>query len=79
MIVGFKFDTCSMAIVLPEAKIVAAQILTEGILQWTGTHVMMIESAQQLRGRMGHFGTTNPAWEVLAAPVGDLFPFGGWK
>ena len=76
VILGFNCNTSNMTITLPEAEIVAAQILTEGILQWKGTHIMLIKSAQQLRGRMEHFGTTNPAWRALAAPVDDLLTFG---
>ena len=65
-----------MPIKLPEAKIVSAQVLIEGISVWKGSHVMLIKSAQQLRGCMEHFCTTNPVWKILATPVGELLTYG---
>ena len=37
---------------------------------------MLIKSAHQLRGCMEYFGTANPVWEILAAPVDELVTFG---
>ena len=54
----------------------AAQILIERIIRWKGTYITLIKSAHQLRGCMEHSRNTNPAWMVMAAPVGDLLTYG---
>ena len=38
---------------------------------------MMVESAQQLRGCMERFRTTNPVCTALSAPVDELLTYGG--
>ena len=65
-----------MSIALREPKLDGAQVLTEGLRTWKGTHLMMDKSMQQLRGRVGHFRTTIPIWAELAAPVDELMTHG---
>lgn len=76
VILGFNLNASNMTTTLPEAKIIDAPILIEGILQWKGAHILLIKSAQQLRGCVEHFGATSPVWRALAAPVDDPLTFG---
>ena len=75
VILGFVFYTSNMTITLPEAKIASAQTLIEGILQWKNSQVMLIKAAQQLRGCMEHFSTTNQIWKILSTPVDELLTY----
>ena len=57
---GITFDTRLMSITLPEARLAGSHVLIGSLHKWNVTHVLLIKSLQLLRGRMGHFRTTNP-------------------
>ena len=75
-ILGFVINSSAMSIALPGANRAGSQVLVGGILRWGDTHVFLVKSLQQLRGRVEQFRATSPIWAALAAHVGDQMTHG---
>ena len=65
-----------MSIALPEPKLSGSHVLMGCMLLWKGTHMMLVNAAQKLRGRVKRFRTNNHVWAVLPDPVDELMTHG---
>ena len=76
IILGIEFDTDSLQVRLPDAKIAGARILFEELLDKRDSQILCVKTLQQIRGVMEHFKTVNTIWMHLTAPVDALMVYG---
>ena len=69
---GFRINTVTMSISLPEEKKAGATILFDELFSSFGNRVLRLVTLQRLRGDIEHFRTTNLLWSFFTGPIDIL-------
>ena len=72
ILIGFAFYLRHLTISLPENKRDGAEIFCVSLSDERGPHFLTLLEAQQLRGYLEHFQTTNEMWKIVKGPTDRL-------
>ena len=69
---GSGVDFSYLAIRLPEAKVTGTRILFDQLQEKDFSRAIEVNTLQQERGHIEHFGTSNPMWKLVSLPIDTL-------